>query len=400
MKWIATALLLFATAVFVVASLFERQHFWVGFVRAAAEAAMVGAIADWFAVTALFRHPLGLKIPHTAIIPRKKDSFGRQFGLFVQNNFLSGPVISARLRLMNVAQSVAQWMSRPENNRAVANFAAMILRGLVQVVKDEEVQVLIEHSIVTQARSVQITPFLGKLLSLLASGNRQKDLLTGGVKLFVHLLEENREAIQNYISHETPWWLPKTIDKKIYQRFVGSIEETLREVDADPDHPFHEKFDEILRNIIEDLKNSSELIEQGETWKEEFLESPAVQEFSLSLWQDIKTWLLDHSSEQNSQLRETIRQSVQKFAQAIEDDDVLLEKINRWLEGSVQYLINAYGHEVGYLIATTVSEWDAEATSQKIELQVGKDLQFIRINGTLVGGLVGLVIHTVSMLLL
>lgn len=399
-KTIATALLVAATIVFVVASLFEEQAVWVGFVRAAAEAAMVGAIADWFAVTALFRYPLGLPIPHTAIIPRRKDSLARSFGEFVQNNFLSEQVIADRLRQLDVALAAARWLGQPENSQAVAEFTSAALRGVVQVVKDEDVQELLEQSLVSQARTVTVAPVAGNLLSVLVAGNRRQDLRYGVVKLISNLLEENRQVIQAYISNESPWWLPKAIDKKIYERFVGSIEETLLQVQQNPEHLFHQKFDELLQDFIEQLKTSPEMLAQGEAWKEEFLESPLVREFSSSLWQDIKMWLLDHGTQQNSQLRATLEHGIAQFTLRLQQDPVLLEKVNLWAENAARYLIKTYGHEVGQLITHTITEWDAESTSRKIELQVGKDLQYIRINGTLVGGLVGLLIHTVTVLLL
>jgi uncharacterized membrane-anchored protein YjiN (DUF445 family) len=279
MKIIATAMLGVAAIIFVLASLYDDQYPWLGFVRAASEAAMVGAIADWFAVTALFRYPLGLKIPHTAILPRRKDSFARAFGEFVQTNFLSETVIAERVASLNVAGRVAVWLDKPENSHSVTDFSLAALQGVVQVVKDEEIQALIEQGVVNQLQSTRVTPILGHLLALISSGSRKNELRTGVVKLLKRLLEENRGAIRRHISNETPAWLPKVIDEKIYQRFVGSIEETLQEIDANPNHIFHQKFDELVDQFVEDLKNSPETIAQGEAMKAEFIQSPAVREF-------------------------------------------------------------------------------------------------------------------------
>lgn len=400
MKIIATAMLGVAAIIFVLASLYDDQYPWLGFVRAASEAAMVGAIADWFAVTALFRYPLGLKIPHTAILPRRKDSFARAFGEFVQTNFLSETVIAERVASLNVAGRVAVWLDKPENSHSVTDFSLAALQGVVQVVKDEEIQALIEQGVVNQLQSTRVTPILGHLLALISSGSRKNELRTGVVKLLKRLLEENRGAIRRHISNETPAWLPKVIDEKIYQRFVGSIEETLQEIDANPNHIFHQKFDELVDQFVEDLKNSPETIAQGEAMKAEFIQSPAVREFSSSLWLDVKTTLLAHSVEPDSALRQSLTRSVARFGQNLQEDAALQDKINRWIVEAVRYLVRVYGHEIGDLITHTIIEWDGEATSRKIELQVGKDLQYIRINGTIVGGLVGLVIHTVSVLLL
>ncbi|RMF03695.1 MAG: DUF445 domain-containing protein [Chloroflexi bacterium] len=396
MKLIATAMLGLAIVIFVVASLFEEQAVWIGFVRAAAEAAMVGAIADWFAVTALFRHPLGLKIPHTAIIPRRKNSLALQFGQFVQNNFLSEQVIADRLRSVDIARSVAVWLSAPANSRAVAGVVAAVIRGVLQVVRDEDVQHIIERGLAAQIRAVKVAPLTGSVLSLLLSGERQQELLNGIIKVMSGVLEENQATFRAQIRKETPWWLPDAVDNKIYEKIVMGLDNMMQEVSANPEHPLQVKFNEVLTSFITDLQTSPELIERGEQLKEEFLENPGVQEFASSLWLDLKTSLLDYSNNPEAGLSTPI----QKFGVALQNDPPLLEKINRWLEEAVRYLVRSYGHEVGEMITTTITEWDTESTSRKIELQVGKDLQYIRINGTIVGGLVGLVIHTLAVLFL
>lgn len=395
MKFLATALLAAAFVIFVLASIFEEQATWIGFVRATAEAAMVGALADWFAVTALFRHPLGLKIPHTAIVPTRKDSLGRNLGRFVKTNFLSREVISDKLRSMDVTRRAARWISRPENSELIANHVAEGMAGAVQVMKDEDVQALIEQNLSERVRSIQFAPLVGSILSLLTSGTRQQDLFLGAVNLGARLLEENRVTIKAKISEETPWWLPKTVDNKIYQKVIDATEKTLQEVRADPNHPIRENFDAALEQFVEDLKSSPEMLAKEETIKEELLQHSVVQEFSSSLWVDIKTSLIEHAADSNSNTRKSIQAGLVRFGQAILSDEVLLAKIDRWVQDSALYLIEKYGHEVELLIASTIKKWDAGAASRKIELQVGKDLQFIRINGTIVGGLAGLVIHAV-----
>jgi uncharacterized membrane-anchored protein YjiN (DUF445 family) len=394
MKFLATSLLAIAFVIFALASVFEKQYWWVGFIRAAAEAAMVGAVADWFAVTALFRHPLNLKIPHTAIIPNRKDVIGQSLGRFVKTNFLSREVITERLRIMNVTGHLAEWLIQAEHSELIAHHTATVLVGAVQVMRDEDVQDLIERSLAAQIRSTQFAPLLGNILSLITSGSRQQELLYGTVKLGARLLEENREVIQEKISQETPWWLPTTVDRAIYQKIVDAVDETLQEVSADPEHPLHENFNTLVEQFVEDLRNSPDLAAREESFKTELLQHSVVQEFSSSLWFDIKTALMGRSASANLGVRRPIRQGLMSFGEAMLNDPALLQKVNRWVEDATLYLIERYGHEVEYLISYTISRWDAEATSRKIELQVGKDLQFIRINGTIVGGLVGLLIHT------
>lgn len=399
MKLVATALLGLATVIFVVATIYSEYAAWVGFVKAGAEAAMVGAIADWFAVTALFRHPLGLKIPHTAIIPRRKDSLAYDFGLFVQRNFLSEEVVANRLRGVNVANYVANWITQPENSRTVADISATAIRGLLQVVKDEDVQSIIEKGLVTQIRAVQVSPMLGNILSMVTSGERKEELLSGALSLAGNLLEENKAGILARIGKETPWWLPETVDHRIYEKIVIALDNTLQEVNGDPDHPLHDKFGGLIDRLVADLQNSPEMIERGEALKEEFLQDPGVQDFASSLWLDVKTALLQYSSNPDSNIHRPIQAWVEKLGHTLLNDSAMQEKINQWTENAARYLVSSYGVEVQKLITYTISEWDPKATADKIELQVGKDLQFIRINGTLVGGLVGLAIHAVSVLL-
>lgn len=399
MKLVATSLLGVVTIIFIVASFFEEQYLWVSFVRATAEAAMVGAIADWFAVTALFRHPLNLKIPHTAIVPTRKDTIGRTLAYFVRNNFLTATVISERLRSMEATRRLAEWLSRPDNSQQLANYVALGLIGVVQVMKDEEVQALIERDLADRVRSLKMAPLLGNLLALIASGNRQQELLSGTLKLVGRTLQENKETIMERISRETPWWLPKNVDNLIYQRIVAAFDNMLREVNDDPNHPLREKFSETVTTLIEDLKHSPDIVAKEESFKEELLQDPAVQAFSASLWADIKAKLIERGADPDSDIRRPIQRGLSRFSETILGNEALLEKIDHWVHEGAVYLVTEYGQEVEYLIIHTISRWDPEETARKIELNVGKDLQFIRINGTLVGGLVGLLIHTIAFLI-
>ena len=271
MKFLATSLLVVAALIFITASVFEDRYVWAGFIRATAEASMVGAIADWFAVTALFRHPLGLKIPHTAIVPTRKDSIGRMLGRFVRTNFLNAEVISGKLRSMDVTRSLAQWLSQPDNSAMLANYVAVGLAGVVQVVKDEEIQGLIEQNIASRLRAVKIAPIVGQILSMILSGNRQQELLEGVLKIGATFLDENGDVIKKRISEETPWWLPKNVDNLIYQKIVDANNRTLHEISTNPDHPLRERFNQTITRFIDDLKYSPEVLAKEEAFKEDLL---------------------------------------------------------------------------------------------------------------------------------
>jgi uncharacterized membrane-anchored protein YjiN (DUF445 family) len=400
MKSLATGLLVFVSLVFVIAVLFEPRYPWLGFVRATAEAAMVGAIADWFAVTALFRHPLGLPIPHTAIIPRRKDSIGASIGRFVQENFLSEEVIRGRLRTIDIAQQGAHWMSRPTISARLADLLTAGIAGALQVVNDADVQALIERGVVSRIRSIRIAPLLGRMLSLVLSDQRQAELLYGLIAFTARMLEQNKAAIRERISREIPWWLPRSIDKEIYRRLFDAVETMLHEVSQDPSHPLHAQFDAVVRQLIVDLQSNPDMIAKGEAIKEELLQHPIVRDVAASLWMDLKALMRDQSAQRDSELRQTIQRAIIQLGALILRDEALRAKVNQWAEQIVLYAIREYGDAVAQLIEQTVRNWDAETTAHKLELQIGKDLQYIRINGTVVGGIAGLLIYSASLLIM
>jgi len=397
MKYLATGLLAAVSLVFAIAVLFERRYVGLGFVRATAEAAMVGAIADWFAVTALFRHPLGLRIPHTAIIPRRKDSIGASIGRFVQENFLAEDVIRDRLRTMDIAQQGARWISQPTTSARLAGLLTAGIAGALQVVNDADVQALIERGAVTRIRSTRVAPLLGQMLALMLSEQRQAEILSGLIAFVARMLEENKAAIRERISREIPWWLPRSVDKEIYRRLFDAVEAMLHEVSQDPSHPLHAQFNTVIRQLIVDLQSNPDMIAKGEALKEELLQHPVVRDLAAALWMDLKALVRDQSAQPDSDLRQAIQRAIIQLGALILRDEVLREKANRWAEQIALYAIREYGDAVAQLIEQTVRNWDAAATARKIELQIGKDLQYIRINGTVVGGIAGLLIYSASL---
>ncbi|XOV87902.1 MAG: DUF445 domain-containing protein [Pseudomonadota bacterium] len=398
MKRLASGLLLLMTLIYILCRLFEGQFVWLGFVEATAEAAMVGAIADWFAVTALFRHPLGLKIPHTAIIPRRKNEIAEQFGIFVQQNFLSEAVISQKIRAMQLSRRVASWISQRENARAIAEQVTAGLAGVVKVMNDDDVRVLIERKVEQRIRETSFAPIMGDLLSFVTSGRRQQELFDGAVRAGMFLLEDSDDDIRSTVRDETPWWFPDSVDRAIYHRIVRSVSKMLYEMQVDIYHPMRVRLVQMMKDFMEDLKHSEDIREKEVAIKEDILKEPALRDFTGSLWRDIKQALLHQSENPDAELKQAIEDSVVRFGESITEDPALAAKIDGWAEDSARYLIRTYGHEVAGLISETIENWDPHATSERIEVQIGKDLQFIRINGTVVGGLAGLTIHTLTSL--
>jgi uncharacterized membrane-anchored protein YjiN (DUF445 family) len=397
MKLRATGLLILMGLVFIVARILEAQHPWLGYLRATAEASMVGGIADWFAITALFRHPLNIPIPHTAIIPSRKDRIGRSLGNFVQNNFLSPEVLSAKLRAAQISRRAAEWLSRPENAGAAARHAGSVLQGAGNVVRDEDVHALLDRTVVEPLRQVPIAPVLAKGLALLTVDDRHQQLLDRVIHGLTRLVAENEELIRERIREESPWWVPELVDDRIHRKVLGGIERTLYEVGEDPDHPLRHQFDGLLADWMVQLQNSPEVIARAEAIKQQVLDPETSGRLAASLWEELKH-ILGRQGASDNGAPGAMARGLSVLGSTALEDEALLEKIDGWVIGAVLHVVEQHRGEVGQLIAQTVSSWDPDETTRRIELLVGRDLQFIRINGTLVGGLVGLLIYTATQL--
>jgi uncharacterized membrane-anchored protein YjiN (DUF445 family) len=399
MQQIATGLLVAATIIFLVASLFRELGPWVGFVRAFAEAAMIGALADWFAVTALFRHPLGIPIPHTAIVPRRKDRIAESFGRFIERNFLDPEKIALRVRRQDVAGRVARWLRQPQRSAQVADLAAESLAGLLQVANDDEVGGLIERALSERLAAVPATPVVGRLLGAVVAGHRQRDILLQLVRVLTQWVETHEEVVRKRIAGELPPWLPRVVDQKIYERLLDGARKTLIELSESPDHPLYAQFNQMLDRWIVNLQYDPEVRARGEELKAELLAHPMLREVAGSLWQDLKGGLLAQCATPGSPLRASIARGLTHLGDVLERDPDWRSRVDGWAEDLARYAVRRYGGSAGEFVTQTVRSWEASDVTRKIELQFGRDLQFIRINGTLVGGLAGLVIYTVSLLL-
>lgn len=397
MKRRATALLAVAAVTFGVSVLFENAHPWVGYVRAASEAAIVGGLADWFAVTALFRHPLGIPIPHTAIVPANKDRIGRSLGNFVQRNFLAPEVIATRLKTLGVAERVVRWMIVPEHADRLSRAVARSLAGAAQVLKDEEVQQLIDHALIGRIRNMDAAPFLGRVLAHVTEDGRHQRLLDEALRRAAKLVDENEALIRERVRAETPWWFPEIVDEKIHEKIVSGIRHTLDEVSTNPDHPLRHRLNTAIERTIQRLQDSPEVAARVDAAKEAALSHPAVRDFTASLWSDAKQALINAAERQDQDAGiRAISRGVQSLGRTVLDDAMLMERLDSWLITVITSFVDQYRDEVGKFIAETVAAWDAKATSDKIELQIGRDLQFVRINGTVVGALIGLLLYTIS----
>jgi uncharacterized membrane-anchored protein YjiN (DUF445 family) len=400
MKLVALSFLLGAAVVFLVMSLWPGEPAWTGYVKAAAEAGMVGALADWFAVTALFRHPLGLPIPHTAIIPTRKDAIGDSLGEFVGANFLSEQVVRERLRRVGVSARLGGWVAEPANAERVTAELATVLRGVVAVLRDEDVQAVMEQAVVKRVVAVPWGPPLGKLMAgVFADGTHHKlvDLMCDRAYEYV---KDNHSTVLRVVSDRAPTWSPKFVDSMVADKVYGEVLSFVWLVKTDPNHPMRLAIDKFLAEFASDMQTDPATMARAETVKQQVLEHPEVQNVIGSTWSTAKRLLLDAAEDPSSELRKRVREGLITLGRRLAEDDALREKADSWVEGAAAYVVINYRDEITTLITDTVQRWDAEETSRKIELQVGRDLQFIRINGTVVGSLAGLLIYTFAQLFL
>ncbi len=400
MKLLATALLVVAAIVFVFARVREDQSSGWGYVRATAEAAMVGALADWFAVTALFRHPLGLPIPHTAIIKKRKDQIGESMGSFVRDNFLSRQVVTERLAEAEMGARVGVWLSNPEHARAVGEQSAAVVRGVTEVMKDETVQRGLDDVISNRVRAIPVAPFVGRAVDEAVAGEHHQMLLDATFNGLATFLSDNQKTLRAKLYNESPWWVPEQVDDVVFDKIYDVAMRFIAEVGEQRDHPLRADLEDRAIDLAEQLKSNPELIERGERLKDELLAHPEVRAWSASLWDRLKAGLIQAAEDPDSELRRRLTDALVDAGVAIQSDPKLRAQIDRWITDATGYVAEQFRGEIASLIATTVQGWDADETADLFELQVGRDLQFIRINGTIVGGLAGLVIHTVSELVL
>jgi uncharacterized membrane-anchored protein YjiN (DUF445 family) len=399
MKRRATALLALAGVIFLVASWFETRWPWLGYVRATAEASLVGGLADWFAVTALFRHPLGIPIPHTAIVATRKDRIGRVLGNFVSNHFLSHDVIAVNLRNVRPAERGARWLSHPENARRIAHQVASGLAKTLEAVPDTEVRTLIRQVVNDRVRAAKVAPALGKTLSVVLTGDRHQSLLNEAVRLAAEAVRDNADMIRAQVRAESPWWVPGLVDDKIYKRILGAIENLLRSIGTNPNHPLRASFDRALRDFVNRLQHSPDVMAKVEALKEEWLDDPSVGELTVNLWETTRKAIVAYGTRADGEVNGPLEDGIAAFGTALLGNEALLAELDGAIVELTSSVVEQYRNEIGDLIARTVSSWDPAATSQRFELAVGRDLQWVRINGTLVGGLVGLTIYTIAKLL-
>jgi uncharacterized membrane-anchored protein YjiN (DUF445 family) len=396
----ATLLLAAVTVVFVVTVVAGADAgSFLGYVQATAEASMVGGLADWFAVVAIFRHPLGLPIPHTAIIPERKAAFAETLGEFIQSSFLTPDAVAERVQAADVGGRVARWLADPAKAAKLAGHVADAAVQVADLLRDEEVQAAFDGAVRSRLDGAPLAPMAGKALDALTRDGRHDELVDVALKGLAGYLDQHRDELHQRFEHSAPWWLPGAVEDRIFQRLLDGARNVLDEMVRDHDHDLRKLLDERLAGLAHDLQTSPELRARGDQLAQDLLSQPELRTWIAGLWDEAKAALRSQAADPESQLRLTLATAIASAGQRLLDDPALAGKVQSGAEQAVRYVVEHFGGEITNVVSTTISKWDGEETAQRLELLLGPDLQFIRINGTVVGGLAGLLLHTIAQLL-
>ncbi|HVU92969.1 MAG TPA: DUF445 domain-containing protein [Jatrophihabitans sp.] len=398
MKLVAGGLLLLAAAVYVLCRAVGDGDGGWGYLQAAAEASMVGGLADWFAVTALFRRPLRLPIPHTAIIPAKKDQIGEGLASFVRQYFLTPEIVGERVAAARVPQRIGQWLAEPAHARRLAAELSTAVSGTATVLRDDELRDAVASFVDKRLRDTDLSPILARLIDAICDAGQHQSALTSALKGVRRFLDANRAVLRERVGSESPEWVPEWVDDRVFNKGFSLLQSFLGDVVADPDHALRKGYDAQLRALAERLRTDPDQIARVEAAKQELLDHPKIREYLANLWSTVKGLLLAGAADPESDLRRSAESLTVRIGEVLRDDPGVGAKVEEALQRLAGHVATHYADDVTDVISTTVARWDTEETSRRVELQVGRDLQFIRINGTVVGALAGLAIYSIAQL--
>lgn len=400
-RLVATGLLLFMAALFVLTRSTEHLHPLIGFVRAFAEAAMVGGLADWFAVTALFRHPLGLPIPHTAIIPRNKDRIGDTLALFLRDNFLTPAVVARRMHKLDVASAAGRFLASPAiGDGRLRQGASRLVADILEALDQERLGGMVKAGLRQRIRALNISPLLGQALEAAMKDGRHRPLIDGVVKWAAKTLDANEHLIRDMVHQRAGKILRWTgLDENLANAIISGLHKLIGEMASDPAHPLRSKAEEGLAKLAADLQSSRRMQDRVARVRDELLDNPAMQRWIDGLWEQARAGLLRAARDPDAAMAGRFGEALRQLGATLQGDARLRVMINRFARRTAVGTTASYGDGIVRLVSETVRGWDADTVTGRLENAVGRDLQYIRINGTLVGGLVGVILHAAAMFL-
>ncbi|WP_026196366.1 DUF445 domain-containing protein [Corynebacterium lubricantis] len=398
----ATGLLLIAAVIFLTCSWWQSQGTapgWIGYVRAAAEAGMIGGIADWFAVTALFRHPMKIPIPHTALIPKKKDQLGDALSGFVGENFLNAELITEKVNQANIPEKVGQWMAKADNAELISRKASEFGVYAIRSLDPKDAEDLINSQVIARIAEPTWGPIAGRALEGLIADGKTEPVVDALISWGRDKVDGMEDSIVSLIDERMPNWAPRFAKELVGERVYKELVKFMEDVDTDQNHQARQAIRKQLNQLAQDLQFDGEMITKVENFKSEVMGSKVVQGAASEIWTSVSTSLIDALSDPSSTMRRRIAELSVHWGNRIQTDEEVRSHLDKMISGTASYLADNYAGEVTGIISETIQRWDADEASEKIELMVGKDLQYIRVNGTVVGALAGLVIYTVNQLL-
>jgi len=396
MRAVALSLLVLAAFVFILTR--NRDGAW-GYVNATAEAAMIGALADWFAVTALFRHPLGIPIPHTAIIPNRKDSLGQSLEEFVTGNFLTVDAARERVVASDLSRRVGRWLSQEQHSVRVITEVAKASSRVLLAIEDDDMLGFVEQSLLPRLVNEPLSPVVGHLLESVVQDGAHHGLVDIALVEAHVWLSANEEAVASIVGARAPWWTPAWVDEKVIERVHREALSWVADVRDRPNHPARQALDDLLAQLARDLQHDPETVARAEALKVRMMTHPQIGHSVVGMWDALRSAMLGALDEADGQLRRRGVSALSEFGERLLSDPELRQRVDGHVADAIGFVVSAYGHEIAKVISQTVDRWDGKEAAERIELHVGRDLQFIRINGTIVGGLAGLAIHTLNVLL-
>jgi uncharacterized membrane-anchored protein YjiN (DUF445 family) len=398
MKATSSGLLVAAAVLYVLCRTVGDGHGVWGYLQATAEASMVGGIADWFAVTALFRHPLRIPIPHTAIIPRKKDQIGEGLAEFVSQYFLTPEVIGERVAAARVPRRVGEWLADPGHARQVAEELSGAVGGLASVLHDDELRTAVAGFADKRLRELEVSPLIARLLEAACNSGQHQAALTVMLRGLMRFLDQNRALLRRRVAQESPEWVPEWVDDRVFAKGFSALQSFLADVSIDETHELRDTFDAQLRAFAQRLRSDPEQRARVERAKVQLLDRPDARDWLATLWTNLKRIVIDGAADPESDLRRSVESVTVRVGMALRDEPAIGAKLDDALQRLTGHVITHYADDLAGVISATVGRWDTAETSRRLELQVGRDLQFIRINGTVIGALAGLAIYSFTQL--
>ncbi len=392
----ATGLLAAVSAIFLATAIWGGNGTWAGYLEATAAASMVGGLADWFAVTALFRRPLGLPIPHTAIVVERKDQFGATLAAFMQESFLTPEVLVERARAADVVGRLGRWLADDDHAARVAAEVADAAVAGADLLRDDDVHRVIEDVVRARVEAVALAPLAGRALRFLTQDGRHDELLDAVLVGADRYLGAHGAELRAQLGARSPWWLPGAVEDRIFDRLLDGARAVLQDMAGDRGHDLRRQFDTRLRLLAAELETSMDLLERGEQFKHDLLAQPQVREWVASSWADAKVALRAEACDPSSQLRRQLAAAIAAGGRRLQADSELAATVQTALDRGVAYLADHFDGDIAGFISGTIARWDAAETASRLELLLGPDLQYVRVNGTVVGAIAGLALHAVS----